>query len=562
DNLPTGKDIFVEEATGGVVGYRWNDTTGKSVNIYSHFGRPDIWPRGFPLDDIDIRRPVSYMREYNSLTEEAKGALAPPMLIQQGLADLDPDVDAIFRLTQVRELKHVKFLSFRVCDIWRGYWVQRLLWDVDGSLGFTKPTVDQIRNAHNYLDDYKDELQIYADTTKLIDFLSSWTSSSTRLETRIVSLMEEMAKHEFIGPADVDLAKRWVQDLQNIGYVFPKVERPYNQKRHGELVAEHEERRLHSQTDRWVSNEALRQCQLEETAERAGTADGILASEIQITPTPKKDLNSTFKNILLVVNFNQPTYGALEPFLAIYKGYFPNIKIYGPKVPDNLKDMVTEISYDQGFTSYRNLADAIDKYPNYTGYLYTNDDTLLNVYQLTEFDQDKVWKLVPDPDKDVHQLYKSPPDDWYQWSKPQGLKMWSDPTSLTAEQKARIAKFCKVDGPVNVRSFADGVYVPRRIGTELSAVFKRFLVHDVFLEHAVGLALIAVEPTENWVSWKETYLWLEDRPKWRSYLEPDMTLLHPVKIMLDPKAEHDMAEWIETVEAIPPHQWNKSRPFY
>ena len=109
DNLPTGKDIIFESPTGGVVGYRSDETTGKSVNIYSHFGRPDIWPRGFPLEDIDVRRPVTYVPEADSLSVKARELLAPSMMIQQGLADLDPDVDAIFRLTQVQELKQAKF---------------------------------------------------------------------------------------------------------------------------------------------------------------------------------------------------------------------------------------------------------------------------------------------------------------------------------------------------------------------------------------------------------------------------------------------------------------------
>ena len=109
DNLPTGKDIIFESPTDSFIGYRSDNSTGKSVNIYSHFGRPDIWPRGFPLDDIDARRPVAYLPEYTSIPEPARGVLAPPMLIQQGLADLNPDVDAIFRLTQVQELKQAWF---------------------------------------------------------------------------------------------------------------------------------------------------------------------------------------------------------------------------------------------------------------------------------------------------------------------------------------------------------------------------------------------------------------------------------------------------------------------
>lgn len=121
------------------------------------------------------------------------------------------------------EVKLPENIASRVCDIWRGYWVQRLLWDVNGSLGFTKPTVDQIRNAHNYLDDYMDELKIYAETSKFIDFLSAWKSSSTHLEVRIVDLMKAMAENHFVEYADVELAERWVKDLKSIGYEFPNV---------------------------------------------------------------------------------------------------------------------------------------------------------------------------------------------------------------------------------------------------------------------------------------------------------------------------------------------------
>ncbi|KAG0080846.1 hypothetical protein BGZ92_000455 [Podila epicladia] len=574
DNLPTGNDIILESPTGGVVGYRSDNTTGKSVNIYSHFGRPDIWPRGFPLEEIDIRRPVSYIPEYESLPGQARDVLAPPMMIQQGLADLDPDVDAIFRLTQGQELKKATFckkspsirlapgtfcpfnsqntlfrydafwglvlpitVSFRVCDIWRGYWVQRLLWDVNGSLGFTKPTVDQIRNAHNYLDDYKDELQIYAETSKFIDFLSSWNSTSTDLETRIVDLMKGMAENNFIGDADVDLAERWVKDLQSVGYVFPKVSNYDPVAVETSLKAVQQP--LHVQKSRRLSNNALKQCQLEADTDPT-------MSRIQITLTPE-DPSVKFKDILLIVNFNHPTYDAIKPFLSIYEQYFPNIKIYGPKVPADLKDVVTEVFYDNGFTGYRSLAHAMEKYPNYSGYLYTNDDTVLNVFQLAKLDQDKVWKKVPDLAIDLHDHSKAPASPWFNWNKLESYDMWNDTTSLTAKQKQRIATFTKVDGPADIRAYVDAVYVPARISVELTDVLNRFLKHSVFLEIAVGLALVAVEPTENWYSWKEDYLWDGERPRWREYLKPGVGMIHPVKLMEDSQAKKDIADWIASV---------------
>ncbi|KAG0201187.1 hypothetical protein BGX28_005934 [Mortierella sp. GBA30] len=577
DNLPTSMNITLESPTESVIAYRSDSSSGKSVNVYSHFGRPDIWPRGFPLEDIDIRRPVSYIPSYHSLPEQARDVLAPPMMIQQGLADLDPDVDAIFRLTQVQELKQAKFckkspsvrlspgsfcpfnsqntlfsydalwglvLPITVCDIWRGYWVQRLLWDVNGSLAFTKPTVDQIRNAHNYLDDFEDERQIYSETSKFIDFLASWESTSKRLEIRIVDLMKAMAKENFIGSADVDLAERWVKDLQSVGYTFPKVT-PYDSKAVESALYKFQEPRLHLQESRQLSNVALEQCKSE------AEADPSMA-RIQITesldPTMSKNPSTIFKDILLVVNFNFPLYDAVEPFRSIYEPYFPNIVFYGPEVPAGREKDVTEVDTSQGFTGYRSLVNAMEKYPNYAGYLYTNDDTVLNVFQLAEFDQDKVWKHVPVLSEDLRDRSKPPPFEWH-WEKPGTTNMWNDPTSLTDVQKERIANFTKVQGPADIKAFCDAVYVPNRISLELKDVLTRFLKHDVFLELGVGLALIAVEPPENWVDWKESYLWYGgERPRWREFLKDGVSMVHPVKLLQDQGARTDIIKWIESVK--------------
>ncbi|GJJ75015.1 hypothetical protein EMPS_07373 [Entomortierella parvispora] len=584
DNLPTGKDIIFESPTDSLIGYRpANATGGKSVNIYSHFGRPDIWPRGFPLDDIDVRRPVAYLSEYDSIPEPARSILAPPMLIQQSLADLDPDVDAIFRLTQGQELKQARFckkspslrlspgtfspfnsqntlfsydtlwglllpvtVSFRVCDIWRGYWVQRLLWDVNGTLGFTKPTVDQIRNAHNYHADYMDELQIYAQTSLFIDFLASWNSTSTELDTRIVDLMKAMADNDFIGAKDVELAQRWMKDLMDVGYVFPKVS-PYVPEQVHLKLYEEAEPRLHLQTSRKIANDALEECQQE--AESDPTM-----SRIQITEAQDKTFSIRFKDILMVLHLNHPVYDAIEPFLAIYAPYFPNIKIFGPNVPTHLNDLVIEVPTDAGYASYRSLTWAMERFPDYAGYLFTNDDVVLNVHQIAEFDQDKVWKHVPSAKLDVHNLLMAAPDSWEQWWRPESGELSRDPGSFTTEQRERIAAFSGIQGPIDVRSYADAVYVPKRISVELTKVLNQCLKYNVFLELALGLSLIAVEPTENWVDWTELYLWLDYvRDHWRDYLTSNISMFHPVKLTKDLKAKKELVNWIET-GALPPRE--------
>ena len=58
------------------------------VNVYRYFSETQIWPRGFPLDQInDAVRPFE--------TLPAEEVDCP---IQNGLSDGDPDVDAIYRL--------------------------------------------------------------------------------------------------------------------------------------------------------------------------------------------------------------------------------------------------------------------------------------------------------------------------------------------------------------------------------------------------------------------------------------------------------------------------------
>ena len=120
------------------------------INIYKYFSNQNIWPRGFPLRYIK-----DTVQDFSQLK---KKLINSP--IQQFLANKDPDVDAIFRLTnETKDFKksnHKFFLpknsycpfnsqntvwhksvfplmylpsmcSFRLTDIYRSYVAQRIL---------------------------------------------------------------------------------------------------------------------------------------------------------------------------------------------------------------------------------------------------------------------------------------------------------------------------------------------------------------------------------------------------------------------------------------------------
>jgi hypothetical protein len=59
------------------------------INIYGSFGHPQIWPRGFPIDEIKNVTEDGWHSVRQNLQNNTYA------YIQQYLADLDPDVDAI-----------------------------------------------------------------------------------------------------------------------------------------------------------------------------------------------------------------------------------------------------------------------------------------------------------------------------------------------------------------------------------------------------------------------------------------------------------------------------------
>lgn len=232
-----------------------HEHTYPTFNPYPILGAPTIpsWPRGLPLKDI--KEPQSF----NISLSEAKIPRSS-MAVLQSLADQQPDVDAIFRLTmkipfsfkQSDEAKplvvprgvltpynaqatlHFKksfwglFLPVtvngRVSDIWRSYIAQRLFWDCGLSLAFSaRPLVIQDRNFHDYIRDLAAEEDLYLKAAQLIEFLHKWKSNSYNLEERMLQLYTDLYEREYIEEEDVLFMQQWLSNLKNSGFVFPNL---------------------------------------------------------------------------------------------------------------------------------------------------------------------------------------------------------------------------------------------------------------------------------------------------------------------------------------------------
>jgi hypothetical protein len=232
DNLPL--DGFWHQRSRHILAHPLCDSGW--VNVYRFFTNLNIWPRGFALEMLSAKLPL-----LNDLS-------LVDCPIQQGLADDNPDVDAIYRLTMQLPFsfdQHTPvalgsgsicpfnsqnttwfkdafpllylpyYCSFRMTDIWRSFVAQRIAWTCGWSILFHSSSVRQERNEHNLMLDFKDEIPGY-----LNNLLISTELNNLMLESGIDNIpinmklcYQKLIEIGCVGPDEIDLLSAWLDDL-------------------------------------------------------------------------------------------------------------------------------------------------------------------------------------------------------------------------------------------------------------------------------------------------------------------------------------------------------------
>lgn len=215
-------------------------TDRKYVNVYSHFSKENVWPRGLPLSEVI--NPEANVKATQPMTISKKDA---PIL--QGLADLEPDVDAIYRLTVGKQIKFDQkkplflkpgtyspfnsqntlwypeafaylylpgFLPSRVTDIWRGYIAQRFLHQKNQGMVFCSAGVYQERNFHNLMRDFEEEISLYTKTESLVAALDLYNDDYS-------GVIKYLCAKGFCTSDEITLFDAWLHDLQSFGVTLP-----------------------------------------------------------------------------------------------------------------------------------------------------------------------------------------------------------------------------------------------------------------------------------------------------------------------------------------------------
>jgi hypothetical protein len=213
------------------------------LNAFRLFSDLNIWPRGFPLDEVK-GSDVSLGRIGPEATVDAP--------IQQDLADGEPDVDAIWRLTMTTSevtftpgpsvmlprdtwcpfnsqstwwwspayplLYLPSFCSFRMTDIWRGFIAQRCLWELGLGLVFHAPQVVQERNMHDLMRDFSDELPGYQGNRRFADVLTALVlrPGPANVISNMRSCYRALVQAGFFPEKELELVDAWLSDLERV----------------------------------------------------------------------------------------------------------------------------------------------------------------------------------------------------------------------------------------------------------------------------------------------------------------------------------------------------------
>lgn len=209
-------------------------------NVYRNFTNEFIWARGFSLKNIN--------KDALCWTNIQKNNSS----IQQGLADIEPDVDAIWRLLFNEKINFTNktsvclmpntwcpfnsqstwffrkafplmylpcYATMRMTDIYRSYVAQKCLWELGEGVTFHSPSeVYQDRNEHDLLKDFEEEVHGYLNVDCIVETLQSLElkSGEENICHNMLTCYQAIVDKGILPEMEIRSLKKWIKDYEQI----------------------------------------------------------------------------------------------------------------------------------------------------------------------------------------------------------------------------------------------------------------------------------------------------------------------------------------------------------
>ncbi|KAK9283904.1 hypothetical protein L1049_012159 [Liquidambar formosana] len=364
------------------------------VNPYIHFGQRSIWPRGLPLENVgEIGHEQYYTEVYGGM-----------QFIQQGVSNGLPDVDSVFYFTRKPGLEpfDIRFdehtpkvalsqgimvplnsfntifhanafwalmlpvsVSTMAADVLRGYWGQRILWEIGGFIVVYPPTIHRYDRIEAY--PFSEEKDLHVNVGRLIKFLVSWRSKKHRLFEKILELSYSMAEEGFWTERDVKFMAAWLQDLLAVGYQLPRL-KAIELDRARATIADGDRKEF---IPRKLASVHL-------GVEEAGTVNYEIGNLIR--------WRKHFGNVVLIMFVTRPVERTTLEWRLLYGRIFKTVVVLSEQADADLA--VEQGQLDQ---VYKYLPKIFDRFTSAEGFLFLRDNTVLNYWNLLQADKTKLW---------------------------------------------------------------------------------------------------------------------------------------------------------------------------
>ncbi|KAJ6316648.1 hypothetical protein OIU78_019849 [Salix suchowensis] len=398
-----------------ILQYSHEDENRSVVNPYVHFGQRTVWPRGLPLENVGE---IGHEEFYTEI-------FGGKQFIQQGISNGLPDVDSVFYYTRKTSLEvfDIRFderapkvampqgvmvpvnsfntiyhssafwglmlpvsVSTMASDVLRGYWGQRLLWEIGGYVVVYPPTVHRYDTVGGY--PFSEEKDLHVNVGRLVKFLVAWRSSEHMLFEKILELSFAMAEEGFWSEQDVKFTAAWLQDLLAVGYRQPRLmsfelDRPRATIGHGDRK-EFVPRKFPS---------------VHLGVEETGTVNYEIANLIR--------WRKNFGNVVLIMFCSGPVERTALEWRLLYGRIFKTVIILSWQ---KNKDLAVEAGHLDHM--YKHLPKIFDRYSSAEGFLFLQDDTILNYWNLLQADKAKLW-ITDKVSKSWTTVSTNRNTDWY-----------------------------------------------------------------------------------------------------------------------------------------------------